>query len=327
MDLKAGFTKGGVKRIGKIPELFSYKYIMEKSAITLKNYEVIVSSIRAGIGGGEGYDFLLDFPVVERWIETNPTKKTKKPLSRNSQKTYYVGVKSTLRDLKDSRFDDVMKLYDAKILGLAGELVKQEEKQELSEAEKSKWICWCCVITTRDNIGKKYEEDKRWRTFQDYLILCLYSMMPPERLDYTPMKFVADMPTDTEHNYCVLTDMKATFILNNYKTFKSKGQAVYDAPYELMSILHAWRKINTSEWFLVKKTDKTQPLSSHELGQIIPRIFEREINIPATLNILRHSFITNMREGEMPLLEKKRLAERMGHSLAQAEKYLRLNVE
>lgn len=300
---------------------------MEKSAITIKNYEVIVNSIRVGIGGDEGYDFLLNFPAVENWIETNNTKKTKKPLSRNSQKTYFVGVKSTLRDLKDSKFDEVMKLYDAKILGLAGEIVKQEEKQELTEAEKSKWLCWSCIVQTRDKIGEDYKKDGKWRTFQDYLIVCLYTMMPPERLDYTPMKFVAEMPTDTEHNYCVLTDMKATFILNNYKTFKSKGQALYDAPYELMPVLHAWRKINKSEWLLVKKTNKAEPLPSHELGQVIPRIFERENKIPATLNILRHSFITDMREGEMPLLEKKRLANRMGHSLAQAEKYLRLNTQ
>jgi integrase len=204
---------------------------------------------------------------------------------------------------------------------------KQEEKQELTEAEKSKWLCWSCIVQTRDKIGEDYKKDGKWRTFQDYLIVCLYTMMPPERLDYTPMKFVAEMPTDTEHNYCVLTDMKATFILNNYKTYKSKGQALYDAPYELMPVLHAWRKINKSEWLLVKKTNKTEPLPSHELGQVIPRIFERENKIPATLNILRHSFITDMREGEMPLLEKKRLANRMGHSLAQAEKYLRLNTQ
>ena len=50
---------------------------MEKSAITIKNYEVIVNSIRVGIEGGKGYDFLLNFPAVENWIETNNTKKTK----------------------------------------------------------------------------------------------------------------------------------------------------------------------------------------------------------------------------------------------------------
>jgi integrase len=82
--------------------------------------------------------------------------------------------------------------------------------------------------------------------------------------------------------------------------------------------------MNTSEWLLVKKSAPTEPLTSHELGQCIPRIFERLEQPPATLNILRHSFITHMREGEMPLLEKKRLAERMGHSLTQAEKYLRI---
>jgi hypothetical protein len=295
------------------------------SEVTKKNYKVIVDSIRTGLGKEEGLDFLLDFTNVSNWLETSPTKKTKKPLSKSSLKTYYVGIKSTLRDFKDSRFNEVMKLYDAKIVHLAGELTKQEEKQELSLTEKQKWLCWSCITQTRDDLLEDYKKDFDWKTYQDFVILCLYTMMPPERLDYSPMKFVKEMPTDTSHNYCVLTDMKATFILNKYKTAKSKGVAVYDAPEELIRVLHQWRKINTSEWLLVKKTALTEPVSSHELGQIIQRVLGRKTGKFATLNIIRHSFITNMREGEMPLLEKKRLADRMGHSLVQAEKYIRIN--
>jgi len=159
------------------------------SEVTKKNYEVIVYCIRAGLNKEEGLDFLLDFNSVSNWLETNPTKKTKKPLSKSSLKTYYVAIKSTLRNLKDSKFDEVMKLYDAKIIELAGELTKQEEKQELSITEKDKWLCWSCITQARDELLEDYKKDLNWKTYQDFVILCLYTMMPPERLDYSSMRF------------------------------------------------------------------------------------------------------------------------------------------
>lgn len=102
--------------------------------------------------------------------------------------------------------------------------------------------------------------------------------------------------------------------------------AVYDAPPVLFAVLEEWRKLNKSEWLIVKKNSPTEPMSSHELGQTIQRILERETNTPATLNIIRHAYITHLRQGEMPLLEKKRIADRMGHSLSMAEKYIRFSV-
>lgn len=290
------------------------------SDITASNYAGMIGNIRSGLGEKEGTDFLLNTARVVKWLEENPTKKTKKPLSANSIKTYLVAIKSTLRDTNDDKFADVMKVYDAKMLEYKKRLDAHEEKQELTEVERKKWVCWSCVLETRD----KLKDSEDWKSYQDYVILCLYTMMPPERLDYAPMRVVNDLPTNTDGNYCVIGEMKATFVLNAYKTAKSKGQAIYDAPPELFTILKRWRTMNTSDWLLVKKTAPTEPLTSHELGQCIPRIFERLGQPCATLNILRHSFLTHMREGEMPLLEKKRLAERMGHSLVQAEKYLRI---
>jgi len=290
------------------------------SEITASNYMGMINNIRSGLGQQEGMDFLLNIDNVVKWLETNPTRKTKKPLSANSIKTYLVAIKSTLRDTNDDKFLEVMKLYDAKMLEYKKTLDANEEKQQFTELERKKWICWSCVLETRDRL----KNSENWKLYQDYIILCLYTMMPPERLDYTPMRVVKDLPTNTDGNYCVIDEMKATFVLNAYKTAKSKGQAIYDAPSELFTILKHWKTMNTSEWLLVKKSSPTEPLSSHELGQCIPRIFERLGQPCATLNILRHSFLTHMREGEMPLLEKKRLAERMGHSLVQAEKYLRI---
>lgn len=303
------------------------------TSTTAKTYKVMLESIRAGLKVGEGFDFLLDFNAVSTWLETAPTKKTKKPLSQSSLKTYYSMIKATLRDLKDSRFDAVMKLYDGKFNQFASIQRERDDKQEMSPEETKKWLCWSCIDGLRDKLLTDYKENNNWKTFQEYLIICLYTLMPPERLDYSPMRFVGAMPDEATENYCVLLPDKATFVLNSYKTAwrMEKGvlthkPAVYDAPPLLFAILEEWRKLNKSEWLIVKKNSATEPMSSHELGQTIQRILERETKTPATLNIIRHAYITHLRQGEMPLLEKKRIAERMGHSLSMAEKYIRFSV-
>jgi hypothetical protein len=146
------------------------------------------------------------------------------------------------------------------------------------------------------------------------------------------MRFVGEMPAENTENYCVLLPDKAVFVLNAYKTAwrMEKGvlthkPSVYEAPPLMFTILEKWRELNKSEWLIVKKNSPTLAMSSHELGQTIQRILKRETNIAGTLNIIRHAYITNLRQGEMPLVEKKRIADRMGHSLAMAEKYIRIN--
>lgn len=304
------------------------------TSTTSKNYKVMLESIRTGLKAEEGYDFLLNFKEVCNWLETTPTKKTKEPLSKSSLKTYYSMIKATLRDLKDDRFNDVMKLYDGKFNQYAEIQKERDDKQELSTEETKKWLCWSCIDGLRDKLLTDYKENNDWKTFQEYVIICLYTLMPPERLDYSPMRFVGAIPTENKENYCVLLPDKAVFILNAYKTAwrKEKGvlthkPSVYDAPPLMFSVLEEWRKINKSEWLIVKKNSPMDAMSSHELGQTIQRLLQRETNTPATLNIIRHSYITHLRQGEMPLLEKKRIADRMGHSLNTAEKYIRINAK
>jgi hypothetical protein len=303
---------------------------------TSKTYKTMLDSIRKGLNKNTRHDFLLDYDEVVNWLETNPTRKTKKPLTKASLKTYYSMIKATLRDLKDPRFDEVMKKYDAKMIEYAAIQREQDEKQELSISETKKWTCWSCIDGLRDKLLTDYNDNNDWRTYQEYLIVCLYTLMPPQRLDYSPMRFIGEVPVDDnkQENYCVLLADKAVFILNAYKTaYTMKNgklchhQNTFDAPPLLFKVLEKWRTINKSEFLIVKKNTPLLPMSSHELGQTITRLFERETGIPATLNIIRHAYVSNMRQDEMPLLEKQRLAKQMSHSVDMAEKYRRINIK
>lgn len=298
---------------------------MAIASSSAETYKVIIGNLRAGLGGDDGLDFLLDFAKVKNWLETNPTKKTKKPLARSSIKTYYSAIRHAIKD--DPKFASVVSNYGEELKGCIDEVKAKDDDQTLTEDEKGKWICWKCVVDVRDTLLEDYEKRPTMEAYQDYLILALYSYQEPVRLDYAPMRFVEVAPKDSMENFCVLKDGKASFILNSYKTAKKYGTLSWDASPDLCRVLTKWRTINTTEWLLLKGKDTKRPMTTQELGLDIKDIFTRYINIGATLNILRHSYRTMLHEGEPTLKEKKETARRMGHSVLMGERYRRVDAE
>jgi hypothetical protein len=297
---------------------------MPISSSSADTYSVILSNIRRGVGGDTGFDFLLDFAKVKTWLETNPTKKTKKPLSHNSLKTYYSAIKSVMKD--DPKFASVVSDYDTELKKFVEEMRVKDDDQLLTEDEKRKWVCWSCIEETRDRLLTEWEDEPSWELYQDYLILCLYTFQEPTRLDYAPMRFVKEAPKDSIENFCVLNGETATFILNSYKTAHKYGTLSWDAPPSLVKVLTTWREMNKTEWLLVKGKDK-RAMNTQELGLSIKDIFVRLTTIGATLNIIRHAYRTDLHEGEPSLTAQKETARRMGHSVVMGQRYRRIDAE
>jgi len=290
---------------------------------TKKTYDTIISALQTAFNDTT-LDLFLDADKVINYLETTPTKKTGKVPAKSSLKTYFIAIKSTLKD--DPKFAEVIKKYDEKMMSFAKESAEEDDKQELSAEEQKKWLCWTCIVDIANQTRETYEKDKTWRNFQYHLIICLYTMLPPVRLDYSPMIFTDVMPKEDDGiNYCVLKGDKCTFILNSFKTKRSKGQLIYDAPENLVKVLQEWRKLNHTKWLLRSIADDEEPMTTERLGVVIPYICNKYTGIPATLNIFRHSLISHLREGEMSLLDKRELARIMGHSTTMSELYRRIN--
>jgi hypothetical protein len=245
----------------------------------METYAVMIDNLRRAFKSDKSLYFLRECEAVKSWLETNPTKKTKKPLSANSLKTYYCAIKHAIKD--NPEFVDVLPFYEREV----SKYVKAMKTKQLQE----QFVCWNCVLNVRNTLLEEFDDEPCWEAYQEYLIVCLYTMMPPERLDYAPMRFVKEAPADSIENYCVLTDDKATFVLNSYKTAWKNGTLRIDIPFELAQVLRSWRKSNTTEWLLVKGKDK-RPMTKQELGLAIKDIFTRTLGIDATLNVLRHSY-------------------------------------
>lgn len=287
-----------------------------------KAHETYVNRLRDHFKGGNDLAFLKDTAKVISYIDTTPTKLGKPP-SINTLKTYYTHIVSVLRDKGSDELKAALEAYRAKMLNNRDQSDAIVKQQVVSAAEDEKWLDWKDILKVRDDMKPAdalIERGDTFKTYQNYMILCLYTMIEPQRLDFSPMRFVnTDIGSKTE-NYCVVNDMGAYFIFNAYKSEKKYGQRRIDAPPDLLAVLKKWRSINTSDW-LITKTDRTTPLSDVMLGQRIQVIFSNAVSKKTSVDIIRHSYVSFMRQNEMKLLDKEKMSKNMAHSTETNEKY------
>lgn len=153
------------------------------------------------------------------------------------------------------------------------------------------------------------------QSIQNYIILCLVSgiYIPPRRsMDWVVMK-VKDFDANKDNFY----DGRR-FVFNRYKTAKYYHQQDIAVPLILKRILNKWVKNTRQEWLLFDANQN--PLTPIKLTQRLNRIFgDRKVSV----NILRHSYLTE-KYGNMPsLANMQQEAEEMGHSVLQALEYVK----
>lgn len=285
-----------------------------KSETTRRYYERALRRLREGLNAEEGIGFLGNAGRVIAWIEGQG-------LSENSKKAYYIAIKATLRD--EGKFPEAAKEYDRVFEKHADKVVEAAKKQTLTESEKKKYLPWGEVLKVRERMAERMDGGN-FQEVQDWVILCLYTMMPPLRADFADMRVYDRAPSSDVGNYLVLTDKSGTFVLHDYKTQSTFGRVEFKAPAELLRVLKEWKEYNPTEWLLVKK--EGEPMDAHTLGQRVISIFARESGKPVGISMLRHAYITERRKGkELSLVEKEKLARSMLHSSLTNEYYKRMD--
>lgn len=204
------------------------------------------------------------------------------------------------------------------------EFNKNKIKMNKSETESENWL-------TQDEIRDaflKHEAEAHCimkktdlsmpdlQIIQNYIILCLTSgiYIPPRRsLDFTVMKWKGGATADS--NY--YDSKKKQFIFNVYKTAKTAGQFVEKVPVGLSRILTKWLKINPTDYMLFDRNKN--PLSAVKMTQRMNKIFGKK----ASVNIMRHSYLTEKYKDAPTTEEMQETADQMGHTVATALEYRR----
>ena len=151
------------------------------------------------------------------------------------------------------------------------------------------------------------------QTIQNYVILSLYTLIPPRRsLDYTEMKI--DSINKKQDNY--ITGKK--FIFNTYKTARVKGQDSVQIPTQLKTILNKWLKINPTDYLLFDNNGGE--LTPVKLNQRFEKLFGKKFS---TSMIRKLHLSSNYGSTMKKMDEMAETMKEMGSSSSQINHYVK----
>ena len=255
----------------------------KKRTITEKTedaYWRAIKRIKRGLGLDDSdgdMDFLQDYDAVHEWIE-------ELNLSNSSKKTYYIAIHHTIENLKDPSFSTVIKQYDTDMMAYIKKTQKPPKKK------KQDTITWSQIVQVRKSLEKKATKDPK-NYLLDYVILCMYTYLPPSRCEYVRMKIHkvdathTFVPAEGESNYILLKARSAVVVYSDNVTIK--------APPELVKVLHAWATYNKFKYLFVKVDGK--PMLKNTLSQRILSIFQRETQKKLGVNAIRKAYVASVR--------------------------------
>jgi integrase len=212
-----------------------------------------------------------------------------------------------------------VEVYRKQMLDDAHKYNDREKDQEKTESQKENWVDQAELKSiyneldkdTRPLLSKATLKPSEFQRLQNFVILSLYVLQPPRRLqDYTEMK-LRDID-EKKDNYI----NKTKFVFNKYKTAKFSGKEEIPINPKLKFILDKWKKLNPHEYLLIGSTEKK--FSSSQLQQRLNSILGKK----ASVNILRHSFLSDKYK-DVDLREMEKDATAMGHSVSQQMRYVK----
>jgi hypothetical protein len=282
------------------------------SDYTSATYKRSLETLRKGLGAGEGLSFLTNDPdKVISWIESSK-------YAMNTKKLFFITIVSTLTKTAVQP-EGVVAKYRAKMDELNKKSKAEQMAQKLSPAEESKFVEWPEIIKCLNDKIRPAVKDLT--SFQEYLIISLYCLTPPVRLDYANMRVVTEHPAKPEGNYLVL-DKNPHFLFTQYKTSAKYGEQVNPVPPKLLDIIEEWRSMTDSEYLLIDS--KNRPMTEWMLGQTIIKVFEKYLGKPVGASMLRHSYVSWSRQNELSLKKSRDLAASMMHSPHMNQTYRRI---
>ena len=203
--------------------------------------------------------------------------------------------------------NDLIKLYNKYLKLTQIEEKDSREYMEASEKEKNNYISWDDVISTREELKKNIYKSEYH--YMRYILLCVYSYMPPLRVQdwastaiYQDKKDIKETPST---NYIILND-GVLFIIDS-KT----GPRIVDIPEELTKILYKYYNYVKPSYIIYSFKSKDKPTTPNSLTHILNNIFNKKISS----TMLRKIFISHIIDSQQKATQRKTIARTMGHSI------------
>jgi hypothetical protein len=209
-----------------------------------------------------------------------------------------------------------------KIFQTIDKVVKERyDSNEPTERQREAYMPWADVIAKRDALGRTSGA----RTSIDYLIICLYTMIPPLRADFGNVRILKKEPVGKDAldgNYLVLRDRYMRLVLNEFKS-KCKSIRQYNKvlPDDLDAVVRESLQAHPRKFLLVSPRTQEPFVRDNTYVVYVHRVFERILGKKISISMLRHIYVNSIDFNSMTSGQKCQLAADMLHSTTTNDRY------
>lgn len=183
-----------------------------------------------------------------------------------------------------------------------------KKTQKPTARQMAKHVAWDLV---QEKAMKELNTPTNNFTNEERILIALYTLLPPARLDYIQMKMYTKEPSEPVGNYFICNSKNRTVVINEYKEAVKHGQIRTEMPEKLCSLLKSYFKTYSILF----------PVSPTTLGNRITKVFSKLLGTPMTSTALRHSYISYKFKDAPTFKESSEIAEHMGHTVSTQQFY------
>ena len=182
-------------------------------------------------------------------------------------------------------------------------------KRQMTEGERDNFMTWAEVIAIRE--CRKELKDRSDGDHMIYVLLCLYTMLPPQRGQVYYNCWI-----DKDVKGANLLDLDGRrLVVRAYKTMKTYGDIVIELPDELVKVLIEWKPKCLADGRLLS-TSTGRAVSESSFTHLMYTIFGQKVST----NMIRKIYVTNaLKNEEISIDDRREMARLMGHSISTQE--------
>lgn len=291
---------------------------------SLNTYKQVLNKMAKDITGVayENNNFLLDIDKVKEYFIGKSNSVRKKYISS-------ILVSLSPKGVNITEHADIYTSYKDFLLDENDIYQQSISDGKMSENDKKKWTEWDKIMDLQKKLGKVAKATGTQVDYMKYLIISLYTLVPPKRLEY------AEMMRTTKKDYDKFSqdtkDNRILYVGNTKKPFFSFGKhlvkrgtetRIIEIPTKLNNIIKHNIKLFTPPSGYKPLYILGNPMSKNALSKRIEKIFMENGFPPIGATMLRKIYLsyhpTNVAKQTQDQ-EMKEIADKMGHTIHQQQ--------
>ena len=216
----------------------------------------------------------------------------------------------------DGKFKTFPKELQNLIDELYGKQNKKDKEQKLSDKQEVKFVPFAEILTAQKTLAKK--ENKTAEDMKDYLIISLYTLMPPVRADYGDMMLFPKFDKNRSGNELIIKEKGMEFVFREYKTQKTYGVVRIKVSKPLEKVIQEYLdSLKATPSYLFGEKE----ISPSYFAALVEKTMKRVVGKPVGVSLIRHAYITSVYPSLKTIKQKELLARKMMHSTNLQEQY------